>query len=59
MNFYKYVAWRQRAALPDPVTMLTRLGIDPEGPSEVEVMRLTKQMKADAQTPKKAAAGIA
>ncbi len=59
MSFYEY-AWRKKAALPDAETMLAMAGIDPHGPHEIEVMRLTKQMKkAAAQAPGKAGARIA
>jgi hypothetical protein len=37
--------WRRRVALPDPRTMLAMLGIDPHGPHDVEVLRLTKELK--------------
>lgn len=51
---------RKQTTLPDAVTMLTRAGIDPDGPLEVEVMRLTKQMKkAAAQAPGRGAASKA
>lgn len=50
-TFYEYLA--QRQALPDPVTMYRRLGIDPSGPNDVEVMRLVKRMKAAERGPKR------
>lgn len=37
--------WRRRMALPDPRTMLAMLGIDSHGPHDVEVLRLTKELK--------------
>lgn len=48
IDFYEFIARRRKPTLPDPVTMLRMLSIDPEGPHEVEVMRLTKAMKKQA-----------
>lgn len=45
MSFNEYAARRQKMTLPSPATMLTLLGIDPHGPHDVEVMRMTKAMK--------------
>lgn len=45
MSFSEYAAWRQRTSLPDAHTMLIKAGIDPHGPHQIEVMRLTKVMK--------------
>ena len=45
MTFYEYAAWRRKTTLPDAATLLTKAGISPDGPHEVEVMRLTKAMK--------------
>lgn len=50
IDFYEFIARRQRPRLPDPATMLTKLGITPDVPHEIDVMRMVKQMKqADAQ----------
>jgi hypothetical protein len=50
INFYEFLSRRQKPTLPDPVTMLAKLGISPDVPHEIEVMRMVKQMKkADAQ----------
>ena len=43
-------------ALPDARTMLARAGISPDGPHEVEVMRLTKAMQ---KTAERAKSGVA
>lgn len=46
MGFLEYAARRQKAALPSPEKMLARLGIDPHGPHEIDVMRMVKAEKA-------------
>jgi hypothetical protein len=45
MGFLEFAAWRQNNGLPDPVAMLLKLGIDPHGPREVDVMRMVKDEK--------------
>src|SRR4051794_29824078 len=47
LTFFEFVNGRRKPGLPGPVTMLARLGIDPNGPSEVEVLRLKKAQKVD------------
>jgi hypothetical protein len=50
IDFYEFIAGRKKPVLPDPATMLAKLGISPDVPHEVEVMRMVKRMKrADAQ----------
>jgi hypothetical protein len=43
LTFLEYI--QARSPLPDPLTMLTRLGIDLDGPSEVEVKRIAKRQE--------------
>lgn len=45
MSFYEYITWHRQAALPDPRTMLSLMGIRPQGPQEVEVRKLVKKLK--------------
>jgi hypothetical protein len=50
MTFYEFIAQRRKPTLPDPVTMLAKLGISPDVPHDIEILRMTKAMKrADAQ----------
>jgi hypothetical protein len=49
MTFHEYAAWRKKTTLPDALTMLARAGVDPHGPHEVEIMRMTKAMKKSAE----------
>lgn len=50
ISFYEFIARRQKPRLPDPAMMLTKLGITPDVPHEIDILRMTKQMKqADAQ----------
>lgn len=56
-TFFEYIRARQ-PALPDPVTMMHRAGIDPGGPSEAEVLRMTKRWKKAAERGPKRAAGL-
>lgn len=49
ISFYEFIARRRKPTLPDPVTMMRMLSIDPEGsPDEIQVMRMVKQMKKQA-----------
>jgi len=43
IDFYEFLVGRRKMILPDPVTMLVMLGIDPTGPHEVEVVRLVER----------------
>lgn len=43
LTFMEYIEWRRRKGLPDPATMLRMIGIDPEGPHEVEVQKFVKR----------------
>jgi hypothetical protein len=57
IDFYEFIAGRKKPVLPDPATMLAKLGISPDVPHEIEILRMTKQMKkADAQTKMKPSA---
>jgi hypothetical protein len=48
IDFFEFIAQKQKPRLPDPVTMLRMLSIDPEGPDEIQVMKMVKQMKKQA-----------
>jgi hypothetical protein len=45
IDFFEFVARRRKPTLPDPATMLTKLGITPGVPHEIDVMKMVKQMK--------------
>ena len=45
IDFYEFIAGREKPVLPDPATMLARLGITPDVPHEIVILRMTKQMK--------------
>jgi hypothetical protein len=50
IDFYEFIAGRKKPVLPDPATMLAKLGITPDVPHDIEILRMTKQMtRADAQ----------
>jgi hypothetical protein len=50
IDSYEFIAGRKKPVLPDPATMLARLGITPDVPHEIEILCMAKQMKkADAQ----------
>jgi hypothetical protein len=50
IDFFEFIAGRKKPVLPDPATMLARLGITPDVLHEIEILRMTKKMKkADAQ----------
>ncbi len=41
----EFLAQSRKMALPDARTMLAKAGISPDGPHEIDVMRMTKAMK--------------
>ena len=45
ISFYEYLAKQKAVGLPDSATMLAKLGITPDVPHEIDVMRMVKQMK--------------
>lgn len=45
LDFFGFVVYEKGIVLPDSLTMLAMAGIDPGGPSEVEVERLKKRWK--------------
>ena len=52
IDFHEYVARRQKPALPSPERLLARLGIDPHGPHEIDILRMVKdEKKRAAQAP--------
>lgn len=60
MTFLQYLAEHHGVGLPDSATMLAKLGISPDVPHEIDILRMTKQMKlAAAQAPMKTAVGVA
>lgn len=57
IDFYEFIAGRKKPVLPDPETMLSRMGISPDVPHEIDVMRMVKQLKqADDQSKMKPSA---
>lgn len=51
-TFMEFVAWRKKSGLPDSVTLMAKMGIDPHGPHEVDFMRMMKDgKKRAAQAP--------
>jgi hypothetical protein len=60
-SFYEYMAQQQNAGLPDPITMLSRMGISPSGPHDVEIQRMVKRQekRAVAQPSPKAGTKVA
>lgn len=57
ISFYEFLGRQKGVGLPDPATMLAKLGITPDVPHEIDLMRMVKQMKqADAQAKMKPSA---
>jgi hypothetical protein len=48
IDFFEFIALKQKPRLPDSLTMMRKLSIDPEGPDEIQVMKMVKQMKKQA-----------
>lgn len=50
IDSFEFIARRQKPRLPDLASMLAKLGITPDVPHEIGILRIAKQIKqADAQ----------
>lgn len=50
IDFYEYLS-RVQAVLADPTKMMAKLGIDPQGPHEIEVQKIVKRWKKRPASP--------
>jgi hypothetical protein len=48
IDFFEFIARRRKPTLPNPATMLAKLGITHDVPHEIDVQMLVKHMKKTA-----------
>jgi hypothetical protein len=48
-DFYEFLSHRKKLSLPDALTLMAMIGIDPLGPHEIDVQRAVKRKKKAAE----------